>query len=168
MSAVLAREVDAVQNPAVSAVLLWRFCVGYAAARQTPSSTPLPAMFLPLPILFSEESVSLLASTQARSGLRLFAGKFTEAANSKADILLSLEGQARRLRGQTMQALRLALQSRLLFLEPTTAEVIALSAAAPTSLPESIRPLIRHAEKLGTLAGGVSLFELGAVLQVTF
>jgi hypothetical protein len=168
MSAVLAREVDAVQNAAMSSVLLWRYCVGYAAARQSPSSTPFPALFVPLPILFSEESMALLNSTQARSGLRLFAGKFTESAHSKTDVLLSLERQAKRLRGQTLDALRLALRSRLLFLDPTTAEVIALSRAAPTSLPESVRPLVRNAEKLGTLAGSLTLFELGSVLQVTF
>jgi hypothetical protein len=168
MSAVLAREVDAVQNSAMSAILLWRFCVGYGAARGTPATTPLLALFLPLPILLNEESLSLLSSTQARSGLRLFAGKFTEAVHSKTDVLLSLERHAKTLRGQSLEALRLALQSRLLFLEPKTAEVIALSKAAPTSLPESIRPLVRNAEKLGTLAGGVSLFELGSVLQVSF
>lgn len=166
MSAVLAREVDAIQNPAMSAVLLWRFCVGYATARQSPSSTPLPALFLPLAILLSEESMSLLNSTQAKSGLRLFAGKFTESTHSKTDVLLSLERQAKALRVQTLEALRLALRSRLLFLEPRTAEIIALSEAAPKSLPETVRPLVRNAEKLGTLAGGVTLFELGSVLQV--
>jgi hypothetical protein len=168
MSAVLAREVDAVQNPALAAVLLWRFCVGYSAARQAPASTPLPAVFLPLSVLLNEESISLLNSTQAKSGLRLFAGKFTESAQSKTDVLLSIERQARALRTQTLEALRLALRSRLLFLDPRTAEVIALSQAAPKSLPESIRPLMRNAEKFGTFAGGVSLFELGSVLQVSF
>lgn len=168
MSAILAREVDAVQNPAVSAVLLWRFCVGYSKVRQTPSSTPLPALFVPLPILFNEESAALLSATQARSGLRLFAGKFTDAVNSKTDILLSLERQAQILREQTLEGLRLALQCRLLFLDARTAEVVALSESAPTSLPESVRPLMRNAEKLGTMAGGVSLFELGSVLQVSF
>jgi hypothetical protein len=168
VSAVLAREVDAVQNPAMSAVLLWRFCVGYASSRQIPASTPFPALFLPLPILFNEESLSLLTATQTKSGLRLFAGKFTEAAHSKTDVLLSVERQAKVLRGQTLEAFRLAVQSRLLFLEPRSAEVIALSEAAPKSLPESVRPLIRNAEKLGTWAGSVSLFELGSILQVTF
>ena len=168
MSAVLAREVDAIQNPAMSAVLLWRFCVGYGSARGTPSSTPLPALFVALPILFNEESFTLLSSTQVKSGLRLFAGKFTEAAHSKTDVLLSIERQAKTLRGQTLEALRLGLQSRLLFLEPRAAEVIALSEAAPKSLPESVRPLVRNADKLGALAGAVSLFELGTVLQITF
>lgn len=168
MSSVLSREVDAVQNPAVSAVLLWRFCVAYGAARQVPTSTPLPALFLLLPLLFSEESIMLLSSTQTRSGLRLFAGKFAEAAHSKTDVLLSLERRARELRPQTLEALTVAFRARLLFLESASAEIIALSEAAPKSLPESVRPLLRNAEKLGTWAGTVSLFELSSVLHVAF
>jgi ABC-3C biological conflict system middle component len=168
MSTVLSREVDAIQNAAVSAVLLWRFCVAYAATRQTPASTPLPVLFVPLPILFNEESMSILSSTQGKSGLRLFAGKFTDAVHSKTDILLSLEGQAKLLRPQTLEAFRLGLRSRLLFLDRTTAQVVALSETPPKSLPESVRPLLRNAEKLGGWFGSVSLFELGSVLHVTF
>jgi hypothetical protein len=168
MSAVLARETDAVQNAAFSAVLLWRFCVGYSGARQMPSSTPLPALFLPLPILFNEESNVVLASTNTKSGLRLFAGKFTDSSISKTDVLLSLERQTKVLRPQTLEALRLALRARLLFLDSKTAEVIALSDAAPKSLPESVRPLVRNAEKFGVWAGSVSLYELSSILQVTF
>jgi hypothetical protein len=167
MSAVLAREADAVQNSALSAVLLWRFCVGYARARQMPPSTPLPALFVALPILFLEESHALLSSTQSKSGLRLFAAKFTEASHSKTDVLLSLDRHARALRPQTLEAFRLAVECRLLFLEPATAEVVALSESAPMSLPESVKPLLRNAEKLGGWAGAVSLFEVGAILQLT-
>ena len=168
MSAVLARETDAVQNAALSAVLLWRFCVGYARSRQAPSSTPLPVLFIPLPVLFTEESNLILGSTQTKSGLRQFAGKFTEAEHSKTDVLLSLERQARIFRGPTLEALRLGLRARLLFLDARTAEVFAMSESAPISLPESVRPLLRNAERLGGWAGAVSLFELGSVLQVTF
>lgn len=166
MTAVLAREVNAIQNAAISAVLLWRFCVGYAAARQAPASTPLPVLFLPLPILFNEDSLALLSSTQSKSGLRLFAGKFTDSVHSKTDVLLSLERQARELRPQTAEAFRLALLAKLLFLDTKTAEVIALSTAAPQSLPESVRPLVRNAEKLGQFAGTVTPFELGTILRV--
>lgn len=168
MSATLAREVDAIQNSAMAAVLLWRFCVGYAVARQSPASTPIPALFVVLPVLLDDDSMRLLSSTQSKSGLRQFAGKFTEPAHSKTDVLLSLERHAISLRSQTLEALRLALQSRLLFLEPTTAEIVALSQAQPKSFPETVRPLVRNAEKLGTFAGGVTLFELSTVLRVSF
>ena len=168
MSGALSREVDAVQNAALAAVLLWRFCVTYATTRQAPSSTPVPVLFVVLPLLFDEDTASLVASTKKSSGLRLFAGKFTESTHAKADVLLSLEKRARELRAQTLEALSLALKAKLLFLEPLAGEVIALSEAAPQSLPESVRPLIRSAEKLGTWSGSLSLFELSTVLHVTF
>jgi hypothetical protein len=168
MSGVLSREVDAVQNPALAAVLLWRFCVSYAEARRFPASTPLPALFVVLPALFNEDVRLLISSTQKRSGVRYFAAKFTDAAQSKTDVLLSLESQARALRPQTLEAFRLALQSRLLSLDAVRGEVLALSEAPAQSLPESVRPLIRTAEKLGVSSGAVSLFELGSVLHVTF
>ena len=86
MSGALSREVDAVQNAALAAVLLWRFCVTYATTRQTPSSTPVPVLFVVLPLLFDEDTASLVASTKKSSGLRLFAGKFTESTHAKADV----------------------------------------------------------------------------------
>ena len=168
MSSVLAREVNAVQNSALAAVLLWRFCVGYSTARKTPATTPLPALFVLLPVLFNEETNVLLGSTLTKSGLRLFAGKFNDSVEAKADILLSLERHAIALRHQTLAAFKLALSTRLLFLDPATAEVVALSEAAPKSLPESLRPLMRNAEKLGAFSGAVSLFELGSVLHMGF
>jgi hypothetical protein len=168
MTTILAREVEAIQNPGLGGVLLWRFAVGYAASRKTPESTPLPALFLPLPILFHEETLALVASTQKASGLRAFAGKFSEHSVSESDVLLSLERRARTLRPLTLAALRLAVSSRLLFVDPATAEVVALSGTAPSSIPESVRPLLRNAEKLGSWCGGVTSFELASLLRVGF
>jgi hypothetical protein len=102
---------------------------------------------------FDEDSANMIASTQKASGLRLFAGKFAESKHAKADVLLSLESRAKALRPQTLEALALALRARLLFLVPASAEVVALSQAPALSLPESVRPLIRSAEKLGTWCG---------------
>jgi hypothetical protein len=168
MTAVLAREVQAIQNPALGGVLLWRFAIGYATARGTPESTPLPALFLPLPILFHEETFALVASTQRQSGLRTFAGKFGESSVNESDVLLSLEHRARTLRPLSLSALRIAISSRLLFIETTTAEVVALSDTTPSSIPESIRPLLKNAEKLGVWCGGVTIYELSTLLHVGF
>lgn len=168
MSARLAREVDAVQNAALSAVLVWRFCVEYGKVRRTPTSTPLPALFLPLPMLFTEELASMIRATRPTSGLRQFAAKFADPEHSKVDVLLSLQRRASLFRPQTLEAIRVAVSCRLLFIDSRTGEITALSEAAPASVPESVRPLLRDAEKLGHWAGQVSLFELGAVLRFNF
>jgi hypothetical protein len=166
VTAILAREVEAVQNPAFGAVLLWRFAVGYASSRQSPLSTPLPVLFVPLPILFLEESVEILSSTQRASGLRAFADKFIQAAHSKSDVLFSLDQRAVLFRPTTLESLRLAIRSRLLFLSRDTAEVVALSQTTPRTLPQSLHRLLRGAEKLGAWCGEVTLFELSSLLRV--
>ncbi len=165
---VLSREVDAVQNPALASVLLWRFSVAYASVRQSPATTPVPALFVVLPLLFDEHTASMIATTKTASGLRRFAGKFTESKNAQTDILLTLERRAKALRPQTLEALAFALKGRLLFLDTASGEVVALSQAPPLSLPESVRPLVRNAEKVGAWSGALSLFELSATLSVNF
>ncbi|MGE4057180.1 MAG: three component ABC system middle component [Vicinamibacterales bacterium] len=164
----LSREVDAVQNAAFASVLLWRFSAAYAVVRQAPATTPVPVLFVVLPLLFDEDTANMVASTQRASGLRLFAGKFAESKHAKTDVLLSLESRAKALRPQTLEAVTLALKARLLFLDPASGEVVALSHAPALSLPESVRPLVRSAEKLGAWSGALSLFELSTTLQVTF
>ena len=164
----LSREVDAIQNAAFASILLWRFCTAYAAVRQAPLSTPVPALFVVLPLLFDEDTAGMIGGTQKASGLRLFAGKFAESKHAKTDVLLSLEKRARARRSQTLEALALAIKARLLFLEPASGEIVALSQAPPLSLPESVQPLIRNAEKLGAWSGALSLFELSTTLHLTF
>jgi hypothetical protein len=168
MSTVLAREVRAIQNPALGAVLLWRFALGYASTRANPESTPMPVLFLALPILLHAETLNVLAHTQAASGLRGFAAKFSDSKISESDVLLSLERRARSLRPLSLASLQVATTARLLFVDPARAEVVALSGTPPASAPAGVRPLLKGAEKLGKWCGEVTLFELASVLRVGF
>lgn len=165
---VLSREVNAVQNEALAAVLLWRFCVAYGTARLAPATTPVPVLFVVLPLLFDEETATVIASTKKGSGLRFFAAKFADSRHSKTDVLLSLERRATSLRPQTLEALGHAVKARLLHLDTSSGEIAALSEAPAFSLPEAVRPLVRSAEKLGAWSGPLSMFELSTTLQVEF
>lgn len=165
---VLAREVDAVQNPALGASLLWRFAVGYSGARKVPESTPLPILFVVLPLLYHEESARLITSTRLASGLRAFVGKFSDSTNVELDLLLALQRRAHQMRRQTLEALRLAVSTRLLTLERASAEVIVLSRTEPSKVASSIQSMMRNAEKLGGWFGAVSVFELASQLHVRF
>lgn len=166
MTAILAREVQAIQNPGLGAVLLWRFAVGYASSRGAPETTPMPVLFLPLPILFHEETVELVRRT--RTGLRGFADKFLDSTFSETDVLLSLERRAKALRPLSLMSIRIAIDSRILLVDARTADVMALSSTKPRGVPESVRPLLKSSEKLGEWCGAVSLFELSSVLRVGF
>jgi hypothetical protein len=46
----LNEEVHQVQNPALGAMLVWRYVVGYHKARSDAAGCPLPLLFLVLPL----------------------------------------------------------------------------------------------------------------------
>ncbi len=86
----LSQETQYVQNPALGAMLLWRFAVGYERGSRTASPTPIPLLFLVLPVTLHEETVQFVTSTREASALRAFAGKFSESRTSKSDLLLAI------------------------------------------------------------------------------
>jgi hypothetical protein len=71
----LTREVDAIQNPAFGAVVLWRFCHGYSET-SAHGSVPFLGTFIPLPILLREDALTFVVGTKGSSSLRAFADKF--------------------------------------------------------------------------------------------
>ena len=73
---ILGKEAENIQNAGLGAALLWRFTIGYAAGSGINQPSPLPLIFLPLPIAFHEETAAFLKSTHKASGLRAFADKF--------------------------------------------------------------------------------------------
>jgi len=165
----LTREIDAVQNAALGATLLWRFASAYGSSRKSPESTPLTMLFLPLPLLFYEETLRVIDGTQKTSTLRTFATKFSDWKHKESDVLLSLNSRAVAYRDLTLQSLRLAIASRLLQIDVARAEVLALSRTAPQhGIPSGVRPLLGAAEKLGAWCGGLTAFEVATALHVTF
>ncbi len=149
--AILNREVRAVQNPALGAMMLWRSCSGYHRESQTAAPIPLPLLFLVLPICLHRETAELLSSTQRQSGLRKFVEKFHVSANGKTDLVLAIAGRARTMRPVTLQA------------------VFPLSTVPPQfGIAHSVRPLLSSAEKLGAWFARLSLYEIQLLLQVKF
>ena len=86
----LTRELDDIQNPALGAMLSWRFVAGFDNGSPIGAGSPLPYAFLPLPMLMHEEPASLLLETRTRSGIRKFTEKFMSSKESKSDLLLVL------------------------------------------------------------------------------
>lgn len=163
---VLADEVRLVQNPALGAVLLWRFVSGYWEGHQQHSPTPLPLFFLVLPIVLHEETAMFVKSTQKTSGLRAFATKFGEAKISKQDLLLAIHERAKAFRELTLESLRLALSTRLIHLD-LNGEVFPLSRTRPhVGVPQSVNPLLKESEKLGYWFSQLTLHEIAAILKV--
>ncbi|WP_324664241.1 three component ABC system middle component [Dehalococcoides mccartyi] len=164
----LGRETRNVQNPALGAMLLWRFAVGYERNR-TATPSPLPLMFLVLPIVLHEETAQLVTSTQEASGLRVFASKFSETRISKADLLLAINRRAFEMRKLTMDSLALATSSGLISFDCDRGTVVALSSSpAKSGIPLSIKPMLKAAERLGLWCSAVSIHEVSVILKVVF
>lgn len=162
----LSNEVRMVQNPALGAVLLWRFVSGYWEGHQHHSATPLPLFFLVLPIVLHEETAVFVKSTQKTSGLRAFAAKFGESKTSKQDLLLAIQERAKSLRELTLESLQLALSTRLVRLD-LNGEIFPLSRTRPQAgVPETVKPLLSESEKLGYWFSQLTLHEIATALKV--
>ena len=163
----LAKEIRNIQNPALGAGLLWRFVCGYSSSHPTRDSTPLPALFLVLPVVLHEQTESFVRSTLLASGLRSFAAKFGASAHSKQDLLIAIHVRMLTLRALTLASLRIALATRLLRLD--AAEVIALSTSrAEAGISSESKRLMKSAEKVGAWCGRLTLHEVATTLKVRF
>lgn len=166
---VLAVDVRHVQNPAIGALLLWRFAVGFQRSRSDGASCPLPLIFLVLPILLHQDSAELVQSTQQGSGLRSFVAKFGETQRGASDYLLAIHERASVMRPLSAESLRVALAVKLLALDRRAAALPALSTTVPRlGIPDSVRVLIRDAEKLGAWCSQLTLHEVASILKVRF
>ncbi|TKB82884.1 MAG: hypothetical protein E8D44_10315 [Nitrospira sp.] len=163
---VLADEVRLVQNPALGAVLLWRFVSGYWEGHQQRSSTPLPLCFLVLPIVLHEQTAVFVKSTHKTSGLRAFATKFGESKISKQDLLLAIHERAKAFRELTLESLQLALSAKLVHLD-LNGEIFPLSRTRPqVGVPDTVKPLLKESEKLGYWFSQLTLHEIASILKV--
>lgn len=161
----LAVEAQNVQNPALGAAILWRFCCAYVKTHPTGDAPALPALFLVLPIVLHQATVDLLHSTRPSSGLRAFAAKFGDSKVSKQDLLLQIHERSLRWRTLTLQSIELAAAGRLIHLTES-GFAMPLSKSKARGLPDEVKQLISDAEKLGAWFGPLTLHEITTTLKV--
>jgi hypothetical protein len=164
---ILAREVRATQNPALGAVILWRFACGYRETHKENAFAKLPLAFVALPLVLHEPTRQVIESTQKASGLRAFVGKFSETKNARQDLLLSVHDWAEVCRTLTWESLQIGFATHLIKLEPT-GDLIPLSTTPAMSVPASTEKLLRSGEKLGAWFAQLSIHEIASLLRVRF
>lgn len=165
----LKRETQYVQNPALGAMLLWRFVVGYQRGSGSANPTPVPLLFIVLPVILHEQTAQFISSTRETSGLRAFAGKFSESKACKSDVLLAIHTRSLDMRRLTMDSLAVATTSRLISLDCRRAVAISLSSSSvKAGIPPSVRPMLNSAERLGVWCSTISLHEVSVILKVGF
>ena len=117
MTAIL-NEVQAMQNPALGAALLWRFVCGFSP-ESSPNGTPLPLAFVVLPLTFHAKSAEKVSGTLVASGLRKFESKFSD--DDRGDVLLALQPRMLAMRDLSLRSLRIAIRTGLVTLVPKEA-----------------------------------------------
>lgn len=156
-------EVFLVQNPALGAVLMWKFVEGYK--RASPKACPsLPLLFLVLPIIFSEALRNQLSTTFETSGMRLFAAKFSK----DQEELLAIQERMIMLRETSLSSVSIAIECGLLRMGHTDALVDCNVKHFPSGVPQEIKVLARLATKLGFWCGTLTLQEIQAALRIGF
>lgn len=161
----LIREAENVQNPALGAAVIWRFCCGYVGSQVTGDPPPLPVLFVTLPIVLHQATAELLQRTRISSGLRAFAAKFSDSTVSKQDLLLQINDRALRWRSLSLQSIELATAGRLIYLTDA-GSAVPLSRTRARGLPDEVKQLMADAEKLGTWCGQLTLHEITTTLKV--
>jgi hypothetical protein len=161
----LAREAQNVQNPALGAALVWRFCVGYVETNRVDAPPPLPLLFLVLPIILNKASAEFVRRTYKSSGLRTFAAKFGDSSVSKQDLLIQIHDRSIRWRKLTLQSVELAVAGSLLKLADN-GDAIPLSRTKARGLSDEVKQLMDLAEKLGAWFGELTVHEIVTTLKV--
>lgn len=156
-------EVYLVQNPALGAILMWKFVQGYkrAGLGKLPS---LPLLFLVLPVVFSESLRAVLNKTNESSGMRLFVAKFSKS----QETLLAIQKRMIILRGASLSSLSIGIESGLLTLNHSDALVDCNDKQMPRGIRDGIKTLAKQAEKLGAWCSSLTIQEVQTALRISF
>lgn len=160
----LLSEVQAMQNPALGAALIWRFACGYAPQNEPHDGVPLPLAFVVLPVLLHERTREKVTSTRQSSGARKFEEKFRET----DDVLFALNERATSLRGLSLRSVSHALAWGLVTMIPDRGTIWPRSYAKPPVDTKSVAELLAAAEKLGGWCRPLSVYEISGILRVGF
>lgn len=162
---VLSSEIYRMHNPALGAVVLWHFARAYSQVDGQKHGVSLPLCFLVLPMIWHNDTVKVISSTRANSGLRKFVSKYTETEAAR-DVLLAIHPRAMRWRNKTKASMRLGFSTGLFGLEGS--RVISLSSAVEPTSNSTQSTMTDAAEKLGLWFAGMSVQEVGLSLRVRF
>jgi hypothetical protein len=158
-------EVLMIQNPAFGAAILAGFVQGFYEADKSKQGTPLPYLYLILPMVLHADFYRLLKST--KPSLRHLAEKFVSVEYAGTDLLLSLGRRASQMRKLTSESLSVMLLTRLARLDNSKARLTPRKTEQFSQRPD-IPEQVEEAIKLGKWFADLSPFEIGSILKVAF
>ena len=121
-----------------------------------------PSSFIVLPLLLHEETRKEISST--RAGIYRFEEKYKE----KYDLLYAIRNRVVAMRELSRSSIATGIASKLLTLVPDDGVIWPSNIPRPRNVSSSVNELFKAAEKLGSWAHQVSLFELSKTLHLNF
>jgi hypothetical protein len=153
-------EVERVQNPALGAMLIWKYGRSFQAHVAAEPSNLLLA-FLILPLCLHRPTLDLVIGTQARSGL----GKFCEKLSEKREELFAVHERCLALKELSLNSLAFGERSGILAVEYESAKLRALEVADP-ALNERVKAQAKGAERIGVWFSTLETAEIFHALKV--
>lgn len=155
-------ELELVYNPTLGAYLLWSATRGYFS--ENSEGMPLPLAFLVLPLALHWQSKSIGVGTSKTSGLTLFAAKL----GTHQEDLLAVHQRALALRALTLSSIALACASKLMAIDPASAQVLSLEVPKLPKPPESIQKLGALCDKFGAWFARLPSEQVSSILRIEF
>ena len=159
------REIYLVQNPAISATILWQFVCGYYYGTEENKQVPFPLLFIVLPIVFREDLRTVINGTNKSSGLQKVSEKLFK--DKRADLFCSIHDSAEQYKEITLTAINIAVGKGLFVVDIKTATVLPLLKKG-TKMPKSSEKLLKLGDKLGEWCSAMTLHEISQLLKVRF
>ncbi|WP_431197873.1 three component ABC system middle component [Roseibium album] len=149
-----------VQNPALGALLIWKF--GKAYQEEKVTDLPLmPYQFLVLPLLFHAETLDYIRSTNPSSGL----AQLTKKLGEHRELLLAIHPRVLSMRSLTLDSIATGIASKQLHLNYETGSIRS-NASRPPAVPERLKYHFRGAEKLGRWFARLAPEQVFSLLRV--
>lgn len=158
-------DVKYVQNPAIGAVLLWRFVCCYH--KKSGQAVPFPLLFVVLPITFRRDLCTIIIKTHRASGLSKVSEKLFD--KKENDIIYAINKTAIQLRPLTLESFNIAVEADLISMSPQSALVSPKTEkSSGFSTNGETKDMIKAAEKLGLWCSDLTMLEISKWLKVRF
>jgi hypothetical protein len=155
-------EYDAVQNPALGALLLWTFVAEYYKSKGENEGPILPHIMLVLPILFNQDFVENIYNRRLNGGLY-------NALNDEMTLFVGVQNRMQAMSNLTFRSINVCCSAKIVFLDKERYEFIPVRSKIPDyKHNESIHKMLAAAKRLGFWFATNELNQLCALLKVRF
>lgn len=149
-----------VQNPALGALLLWRFGKSYQDQSMSEQAA-FHSFFVVLPLLYHAATLEHIRSTYGSSGLSQFAKKLGE----ERELLIAVQARALKMRELTLSSVATGISSGVLHLDYEKGRLRSNDVKPPKG-PERLRHHVAGADKLGGWFARLSQEQVFSLLWV--